>query len=83
MDAHHAEALSEAADLIEQLSQEGRDMPLKPRIKVKARGIPIGSYDVIADAAGKQLVKPKVRRKGATLNQQYASKNRRRYKAAK
>jgi hypothetical protein len=58
-------------------------MPLKPRIKVKAKGIPIGSYDVIADAAGKQLVKPKVRKKGQTLNQQYASRNRKRYRGAK
>ncbi len=58
-------------------------MPLKPRIKVKAKGIPIGSYDVIADAAGKQLVKPKVKPKGQTLNQQYAAKNRKRYKGVK
>jgi len=57
-------------------------MALKPRIKVKAKGIPIGSYDVIADAAGKMKVKPK-RKAGATLNQQYAAKNRRRYRGAK
>jgi hypothetical protein len=62
---------------------EDAAMPLKPRIKVKAKGIPIGSYDVIADAAGKQLVKPKVRKKGQTLNQQYASRNRKRYRGAK
>jgi hypothetical protein len=58
-------------------------MPLKPRIKVKAKGIPIGSYDVIADAAGKQLVKPKVSKRGPTLNQQYKSKNRKRYRGVK
>lgn len=65
------------------IALEDAAMPLKPRIKVKARGIPIGSYDVIADAAGKQLVKPKVRKKGATPNQQYAAKNKKRWKAAK
>jgi len=101
MDAHHAEALSGAADLIEQLLEE-RAMPLKPRVKVKAKGIPvnvdavqrqinerysrnaipIGSYDVIADAAGKMKVKPK-RKAGATLNQQYANRNRKRYRRAK
>jgi hypothetical protein len=62
---------------------EDAAVPLKPRIKVKAKGIPIGSYDVIADAAGKKLVKPKVRPKGQTLNQQYAAKNRKRYRGAK
>ena len=57
-------------------------MPLKPRVKVKAKGTPIGSYDVIADAAGKMKVKPK-RKASSTLNQQYASRNRKRYRGAK
>lgn len=56
-------------------------MPLKPRVKVKARGIPIGSYDVIADAAGKQVVKPKKKRR--PLPQEIASRKKRRYKPAK
>lgn len=56
-------------------------MPLKPRVKVKAKGIPIGSYEEIRDAAGKQLIKPK--RKHKTIQQEYASRNRKKWKAAK
>lgn len=56
-------------------------MPLKPRIKVKAKGIPIGSYDVIADAAGKQVVKPKRKRK--PLPQKIASRKKQKWRAAK
>ena len=56
-------------------------MPLKPRVKVKAKGIPIGSYEEIRDAAGKQLIKPK--RKPAPPHAQYAAKSRKKWKAAK
>lgn len=56
-------------------------MPLKPRIKVKAKGIPIGSYDAIADAAGKMKVKPK--RKRRSTPQEIASRKKRRWKPAK
>ncbi len=43
--------------------------------------IPIGSIEVVKDAAGKTRIKPK--RKHKTLQQQYASKHRKRWKAAK
>ena len=56
-------------------------MPLKPRIKVKARGIPIGSYEAVVDAAGKATIKPKRKRK--PLPQEIASRKKRRYKPAK
>lgn len=56
-------------------------MPLKPRIKVKAKGIPIGSYDAIADAAGKMTIKPK--RKPRPVPQMIASRKKRRWKPAK
>lgn len=56
-------------------------MPLKPRVRVKAQGIPIGkSYDAIADEMGKMRVKPKRKPPGQTLNQQYASRNKKRFK---
>lgn len=55
-------------------------MALKPRVRVKAKGIPIGNFDVISDAMGKMKIKPKRKPAGQTLNQQYASKNRKRYK---
>lgn len=57
-------------------------MALKPRVHVKARGIPIGSYEEIRDEMGKVKLKPK-RKHGQTLNQQYASANRKKWKAAK
>ena len=45
------------------------------------KGIPIGgSFDAIADQMGKMLVKPKRKPPGRTLNQQYASKNRKKWK---
>lgn len=56
-------------------------MPLKPRIKVKAKGIPIGNFDVVQDAAGRATIAPK--KKHRTLQQQYASKNRKTWKGAK
>lgn len=56
-------------------------MPLKPRIKVKAKGIPIGNFDVVRDAAGKATIKPK--RKPRPIPQQIASRKKRRYKPAK
>ena len=56
-------------------------MPLKPRVKVKAQGIPIGNFDVVKDAAGKALIKPK--RKPRALPQEIASRKRRRFKPAK
>ena len=44
-------------------------------------GIPIGgSFDAIADKMGSMKIKPKRKPPGQTLNQQYASKNRKRYK---
>jgi len=58
-------------------------MALKPRVRVKAKGIPIGNFDVIADEMGKMVVKPKRKPQGQTLNQQYASKNKKRWKAAR
>ena len=68
-----------SALLVAQALEEA--MPLKPRIKVKARGVPIGSYEVVADAAGKQVIKPK--RKTRPLPQEIASRKKRRYKPAK
>lgn len=59
-------------------NQKDTIMALKPRVRRKAKGIPIGSYEEIRDAAGKQLIKPK--RKHKTLQQEYASRNRKRYK---
>lgn len=56
-------------------------MPLKPRIKVKARGIPIGSYDAIADDMGRMKIKPK--RKARSTPQEIASRKKKRWKAAK
>lgn len=54
---------------------------VKPKVRVKAQGIPIGkSYDAIANDMGKMLVKPKRKPPGQTLNQQYASKNRKKWK---
>jgi hypothetical protein len=45
------------------------------------KGIPIGgSFDAIADQMGKMLVKPKRKPPGRTLNQQYASKKRKKWK---
>ena len=59
-------------------------MPLKPRIKGKAQGrqIPVGSYDVVADAAGKMKVKPKVSAK-TSVSQKIASRKKRKWRAAK
>lgn len=51
---------------------------MKPRVKVKAKGIPIGSYEVIQEVGSKAKVKPK--RKHRTLNQEYASRNKKRFK---
>jgi len=62
---------------------EDASMPLKPRVKVKAQGIPIGNFEAVVDAAGKHVIRPKRKPKGQTLNQQYASKNRKKWKAAK
>ena len=39
-------------------------MAMKPRPKMK--GIPIGSFDEVKDAAGKTLIKPKLKRKAAS-----------------
>jgi hypothetical protein len=56
-------------------------MPLKPRIKVKARGIPIGAdYATSTDETGKVKVKPKKKRR--SLPQEIAAKKRKRWKAA-
>jgi hypothetical protein len=53
---------------------------VKPKVRVKAQGIPIGNFDVIADEMGRMKIKPKRKPPGQTLNQQYASKNRKKYK---
>lgn len=52
---------------------------MKPRVKVKAKGIPIGSYEVIQEVGSKAKIKPK-RNPKRTLNQEYAAKNRKRFK---
>lgn len=53
----------------------------KPKVRVKAKGLPIGgSFEAIADEMGKMVVKPKRKPPGRTLNQQYASANRKKYK---
>ncbi len=45
------------------------------------KGTPVGkSYDAIADEMGKMLIKPKRKPAGQTLNQQYASKSRKKWK---
>jgi hypothetical protein len=45
------------------------------------RGIPIGgSFDAIADQMSRMKIKPKRKPPGRTLNQQYASKNRKKWK---
>lgn len=54
---------------------------MKPRIRVKAQGraIFVGKdFEAAADAAGDIKVKPK--KKHRTLNQEYAAKNRKRFK---
>lgn len=57
-------------------------MAKKPTPALK--GIPIGgSFEAIADQMGSMKVKPKRRPPGQTLNQQYASKNRKKWRAAK
>tara|TARA_R110000868_G_scaffold290385_3_gene550592 strand:+ start:430 stop:675 length:246 start_codon:yes stop_codon:yes gene_type:complete len=53
---------------------------VKPKVRVKATGIPIGNFDVIADEMGSMKIKPKRKPPGRTLNQQYASKNRKKWK---
>ena len=63
--------------------EEKTPMPLKPKVRVKAQGIPIGNFDAIADEMGRMKIKPKRKPPGQTLNQQYASKNKKRWKAAK
>lgn len=71
-----------SALLVAQALEEA--MPLKPRIKVKAQGrqIPVGSYEAVADAAGKMRVKPKVSAK-TSVSQKIASRKKRRWKPAK
>lgn len=45
------------------------------------KGFPIGKgYDAIADQMGTMKIKPKRKPPGRTLNQQYASKNRKKWK---
>ena len=45
------------------------------------KGIPIGgSFEAIADQMGSMKVKPKRKAPGQTLNQQYASKSRKKWK---
>ena len=67
--------------LIEEAMAKAPMPYVKPKVRVKAKGIPIGSsYEAIADAMGNMKVKPKRKPPGQTLNQAYASKNRKRYK---
>jgi hypothetical protein len=64
---------------------ERKEMALKPRVKVKApsRAIFLGKdFEEVSEASGKVKVKPK-RKHGQTRNQQYASANRKKWKAAK
>lgn len=71
---HHDNAI--AAEIIA--------MALKPRTTKGLKGIPIGgSFDAIADQMGDMKIKPKRKFPGQTLNQQYASRNKKRWKAAK
>jgi len=45
------------------------------------KGTPVGkSYEAIADEMGNMKIKPKRKPPGRTLNQQYASANRKKYK---
>jgi hypothetical protein len=54
---------------------------VKPKVRVKATGIPIGgSFEAIADQMGNMKVKPKRKPPGRTLNQVYQSANRKKYK---
>ena len=57
---------------------------VKPRVRVKAQGRAVflgKDFDAAADSAGDIKIKPK--RKHRTLQQEYASKNRKKWKAAK
>ena len=54
---------------------------LKAMVKAQGRAVAIGgSYEEIAEANSRMKIKPKRKPPGQTLNQQYASKNRKRYK---
>lgn len=44
------------------------------------KGIPIGNFEAIADEMGKMKIKPKRKPPGQTLNHQYASANRKKWK---
>ena len=65
---------------IQLINAIGEKMAMKPRIKVKARGIPIGDYDAAPDSSGKVKIKPK--RKRRPLPQQIAASKARRWKGA-
>jgi hypothetical protein len=56
-------------------------MPLKPRVKVKAKGIPIGDYLEVVDAAGKQKIKPKRKAMGAAT--EIAKRKHKKWRATK
>lgn len=71
------------AQIDKALAAKADSMPLKPRVKVKAKGIPIGSLHEIEEVAGRMKVKPKRRKPGQTLNQMYKDKNRKKWTAAK
>ena len=68
-----------SALLVAQALEEA--MPLKPRVKVKAQGIPIGNFEAVVDAAGKHVIRPK--RKPRSVPQEIASRKRKKWKAAK
>jgi len=63
-------------------SAAGMDnMPLKPRVRVKAKGRPVflgKDFEAAVDASGDIKIKPK--KKHRTLNQEYASRNKKRFK---
>ena len=64
--------------------QEVLAMALKSKPRPKQQGFPIGgSFDAIADRMGNMKIKPKRKPPGQTLNQQYVSKNRKKWRAAK
>ena len=71
-------------NLIKDAMAKAPTLYVKPKDRVKALGIPIGgSFEAIAGQMGKMLVKPKRKPPGQTLNQQYASRNKKRWQAAK
>ena len=65
--------------ILPQLIEE-KIMAMKPRPKLK--GIPIGTYDEVKDAAGKSTIKPKVKRK-TSVSQKIAQRKSKRVRVAR